>query len=226
MRAYEAASAANRYDDALAALARLAKANPSDPAAGELNKRMEARKASAKAVISIFRLGEAASLFLDDQLVGTGDMENRSIRVGRHKIAIKTRRGETSLTRDFVDGENKSFVYDSAPAQPELREMVPGDREVMNRRAFREEVVRYRVEHTHGLLRGSCTGDLRISGTVVEYQGSDPKHVYSIPFRSLKLTVRDDRLEFVDVHNEKYSFKASDAKTARTIKERWDRLAK
>ncbi len=223
-RAYDTAMAANNYDEALGAVTHLEKLNPGDSAAAELRKRAETRKASARASFSIYRLGDPGTLLLDDQSLGTnGEVENKSIPVGRHKITVKTARGhQSTLTRDFFDGENISLVYDA-----DLRLMNPGDRDLLRQRAARETVSRYTVEHTHGFLKGKCTGELRISGVSVEYQASEKEHSFSIPFRSLKLSLKDDdKLEFSDLHNAKYSFKVASAKVQKEIKERWDRLEK
>ncbi len=223
-RAYETAVGGNNYDDALGAVTRLEKINPADPAIAELRKRVETRKASARATFSVYRLGDPGAVLLDDQPLGAnGEVENRAIPVGRHKITVRTPRGhQSTLTRDFFEGENIALVYDA-----DLRLMNPGDRDLLRQRAARETASRYTVEHTHGFLKGKCTGELRISGVSVEYQGSEKEHSFSIPFRSLKLSVKDDdKLEFTDVHNAKYSFKVASAKVQKEIKDRWDRLEK
>jgi hypothetical protein len=42
----------------------------------------------------------------------------------------------------------------------------------------------------------------------------------------MKLSVKDERLEFTDVHNVKYNFKLDSAKIAKEFKDHWDNFQK
>jgi tetratricopeptide (TPR) repeat protein len=223
--AFKAAMSVKSYDEALRAVTRLENVNPSDPGISEMRKGATTRKAAARATITIFRLAEAGTLLLDDQpLPATGgEIEKYEIRAGSHKLGVRNSRRTFTTTRDFFDGENITFVYNDTP---ELRAWVPQDRELINRRKTLEEILRYRVEHTHGFLKGKCTGELRISGLEVAYDGSDKDHSFAYPFKSLTLSVGGDKVEFTDLHRDKKSFKVDNSTVARQIKDRWERLQK
>jgi hypothetical protein len=224
LKAYDAAMTSGAYDDALGAVGRLERANSLDPRIAEMRKRAETRKASAVAYVSVFRLAEAGTLTLDGQPIGeNGEVENRKIPAGLHKVEVELGPGKAhSIQRSFADGANIPFVYDANG----LRLMVNADRELIARRKAQEQVFRYKVEHSHGIFRGKCDGELRVSGLLVEYQGSDTSHSFSIPFRSMRLSAKDERLEFTDVHNVKYNFKLENARTGKEFKDRWDNFLK
>jgi hypothetical protein len=69
-----------------------------------------------------------------------------------------------------------------------------------------------------------CFGVLLISGFKVEYRSSDGECTFSAEFTSLKLTVKDDELDFEG--KEKHKFRVQDAKQGAEIKALWDKLKK
>jgi hypothetical protein len=207
-------------------VAELDKINASDPALADLRKRAEGRKASAKATISVFRLGAPAVITLDDESIGSdGEVDGKGLGIGRHKLAILFGGKQASRTTDFVDGQRDTLVYDSATM--ELRPMVETDRALLARRKVREQVTSYEVEHRHTF--GRCTGTLFISGFKVEYRASDKGHSFERPFGGLKLSVKDkdDKLDMqTSDGRQSWTFKVRNAAQAAEIKELWDKLQK
>ena len=226
LRAYQTAISDKAYEEALNAVTRLEKVNPTDPSLSELRRRVESSKAAARATLSVYRLGEAGSLSLDDQPIGDeGEIENRKVPIGRHKLSVKNMQGkQSSASLDFVEGQDLVFVYDSAT--PTLRPMVPADRDLLKTRRIREATHPFAVEHTHGFLKGNCTGSLIISGLQVVYETQVQGHGFKASFRELKLTVKEERIEISDARGAKHSFKAADAKQAAAIMQLWNQLEK
>jgi tetratricopeptide (TPR) repeat protein/tRNA A-37 threonylcarbamoyl transferase component Bud32 len=226
LRAFESALAEKTYDEALKAVAQLEKVNPADPAIAEMRQRAEGHKASARAVISIYRLGFPGVIAIDDEVVGNeSELENRPVPIGRHKISVTINGKQISRTADFQDGQREAYVYDHAAM--ELRPMVEADRALIARRKALEQVNRYDVEHRH--LLGKCTGILSISGLKVSYQASEKSHSFDRPLTGLKITVRDkdDKVEIQTADGKQsWSFKARDAAQAAEIREHWTRLLK
>ncbi len=223
LRSYEASMSQKLYDEALKAVSLLEKANPADPTIADLRKRAEGRKAAAKATISVYRLGPPCKLTLDDEQLGTeGEVEGKSIGVGRHKVTIENASGKQfSRTMEFVDGQTAVMVYDTATM--ELRGMTEADRLLLSQRKIREEIHQYPVEHRHTF--GRCTGTLLISGMNVQYQASDKGHAFNRAFSSLKLRVNSDKLEMNSSDGrQNWTFKVRDAAQAKEIMELWDRL--
>jgi len=224
-KAFESLMAERLYDEALKSVAQLEKINPADPGIAEMRRRAEGRKASARAVLSIFRLGPAAKITLDDEPIGSeGEVDNRTIAAGRHKLTVENAAGrQASRTLDFVDGQTAAFVYDSAA--PELRPMVDTDRALLSMRRIREEVHDYEVEHRH--MIGRCTGTLRISGLGIEYRASEKNHSFNRPLSSLKLKINNDRLEMDSADGKgNWNFKVRDAVQAKEILGLWEKLQK
>jgi hypothetical protein len=230
LKAFEALLAGKSYDEALAAVAQLEKINPRDPGLAEMRKRVEERMASAKAILSVFRLGRPCKLILDGAVIGAeGELENRSISVGRHKLVIENDGGkQVGNNLDYTDGQTIAFVYDAATM--ELRPMVETDRALLARRKTLEQVVTYEVEHRH--VFGKCTGTLVISGLKVEYRASEKSHSFQKALSSLKLTAKagDDKVEVQSTEGgqgtSSWTFKVRNAAQAAEIKELWDRLQK
>jgi len=193
----------------------------------ELRKRIDDSKASAKATFSVFRLGEAATLTLDDQPIGTGgEIENRSVAIGRHKISVKNAQGKQStLNVDFLDGQKIDYVYDAAV--PELRPMAgAADRALIEKNRMREETRSFQVEHTHGALRGRCRGTLAVNATNVVYSTSESDHDFTWAFRQLKLAAKDDRtFEITAQDNKKNTFRFAEPAKAKEFKQLWEKLA-
>lgn len=224
LKAYESAMAEKQYDEATSALSRLEKINASDPALSELRKYIESRKAAANATLTIYRLGEPAALALDDQSIGAnGEVENRGIPIGKHKLVVKFSGGkQSSWTLDCLDGQNVTLVYDAAASQ--VRTMVPADRELLAKRKTREEVHSYPAEHRHGIL-GKCTGDLLVSGLGVEYKTSNKPHSFNIRFQDVTLAVSNDRVELENkASKQSYTFKMRNAEEASAVKTLWQKL--
>jgi tetratricopeptide (TPR) repeat protein len=232
LKAFETHMTDRQYDEALAAVAQLEKINPADPGIGELRRRVEDRRAAAKAMISIYRLGRPCKLILDGTPMGTdGEVENKSVGVGRHKLVIENSAGKQAGNNpDFAEGQTAAFVYDSATM--ELRPMADTDRALLIKRRTLEQIYSYEVEHRH--LLGKCTGTLLISGFKVEYRASDKSHSFEKPFSSLKLSVKsgDDKIEMNIVEGtsgssgSSWTFKVRNSAQAAEIKELWDRLQK
>jgi hypothetical protein len=227
LKVYDDCLAAKDYEGALTAVTHLEKGNSSDPNIAELRRRAELRKAAAKATLSIHRLGEPGTLILDGQQLGSGgEVENKVVSAGRHKLEVKGSSGKQgSLEMVFLDGQDLTIVYDSTIS--ELRPITAADRETLNRRRQREEVHLFPVEHLHGFLKGKCEGNLLISGVRVEYKPKDGDHNFSLAFWNLKLTVKEGRLDFIESPGDtQYQFKSRDAKQASYIKKLWEDLGK
>lgn len=233
LKTYETRLGERAYDDALAAVAQVEKINPADPQIAELRKRAEERKAAARGTISVSRISRPGKLTLDGSAVGTdGELENKSIAIGRHKLAVEGSSGkQASLTIDVGEGQTAAFVYDIGA--PELRPMIDADRALLARRKFLEQTSSYEVEHRH--LLGKCTGTLTISGSKVEYRGSDKSHSFERPISELRLSYRagEDKIELQAVgrtpgssSGPSWTFKLAKAAQAAEIKELWDKLQK
>jgi serine/threonine protein kinase/tetratricopeptide (TPR) repeat protein len=215
-----------RYRDATTALARLEQMNPVDPNVAELRRQVESRKVSARAFLTVYRTGEAASLNLDGQPLGSkGEAENESITIGIHTITVKNKNG-LNLTNsyEFSDGQRLSLVYDTA--QADLRVMSEADRELVKNRKTMEQVHRLDVEHYHGVFRGSCKGDLLLSGLEVEYRPGSGSHGFRVPFKELKLRIRGKSIELLQASDGKefQSFKVQEEGAAKRIQELWNKL--
>ncbi len=223
LRTYELAMNQKQYDEALRALSQLEKVNPSDPAIAELRKRTDARKASARATLTVLRLREPATLLLDGKPAGeNGEISSLSITTGGHTITVRNSQGKQfEKALEFVDGQTAAFVYDASG--PLLRDFEEADRERLAARQTREQVHSYDVEHRHTF--GSCHGQLHISGIRVYYVGSEKSHSFNLPFQELKVSVRDDRVEIETKDNRRnWNFKLKSAAEAAEIKVLWERL--
>lgn len=221
---YETAISEKRYEDALNAIAHLQKINPMDPNIEACKKRADDSKASARATLSVMRLGEPGTLALDDQPVGAnGEIDNKFVPIGRHKLSVKNAQGrQNMLNVDLIDGQKVEFVYDSSA---ELRTFAPAtDRALLEKRRTREEIHSLQAEHNHGALRGKCKGVLTISGISVTYHTTETDHGFSYRFEELALAVNNDRLEFSAPENKRITFTLPNAANAREVKQLWDKL--
>ncbi|HYK88107.1 MAG TPA: protein kinase [Acidobacteriota bacterium] len=223
---FNSALGEKRYNEALNSLAKLEQANPSDPTVSELRRQVEAKKAVAKATLTVYRLGEPAVLMLDGQPVGrNGEVEDESIGAGNHILAVRGKDGfHLEQSREFYDGQKVSLVYDTA--KPALRAMSDADRDTVKRRRAVELVHRLAVEHYHGVFRGSCKGELLVSYLEVEYRSSNGSHGFRLPFKDLKLRVRGKSIDLLYASDEKefQSFRAPDENGATDLKQLWDKL--
>ncbi len=229
IRAYESAVAAKRIPDALNALDRLEKIHPSNPDIAEYRQRAEALRRSAKATLNILRLGEAATLTLDDKSIGSdGEVVGSSVGAGSHTLLIKSGGGkQKSIHIELADGTNQTFVYNLATL--DFGPMTESDRETIRIRREREKNRSFQVQHTHGLLRGSCAGELVINGFRVEYRPSQStNHAMTHSFANLKLTRDGDKIQLAETPGNKDvgTFKARNADEAKGILEWWETLEK
>jgi serine/threonine protein kinase/tetratricopeptide (TPR) repeat protein len=227
LKAYDAALNAGKHADALSALEKVERINPSDPNLPSLRKRAEVRPAQGSAALSLYPLGEAASLMVDDQPAGAnGELINQTVSAGRHRITARNGLGlEVALVHDFFNGQKVFMVYDVA--RQVMRPMTEADRELMNRNKAKQQVHRFDVEHTHGLFRGSCRGELVVSYFDVVYRPITGSHGFNIPFKTLKVRVEDKNvvLLFAMDSREFSSFKVQDPQTAMSLKKLWDDLS-
>jgi hypothetical protein len=224
LRLHEIATGERQYDAALQAIANLQRINPDDPNLPAMRRSAESAKAATRASFSIFRLGDAGTLKLDNQTIGSGgEVERVVVTAGRHQLVVLGKSGRpASLTAEFIDGQNREFVYDSQAA--ELRDITPADRDAIARRRQREEIHRFPVEHLH-TFRGKCAGELSFNGYKVEYRPAEGNHGFSRGFDRLQLEIRDDRLEFVELPGGwQIQLRARDAPAAAEIKRIWDEL--
>jgi hypothetical protein len=151
-----------------------------------------------------------------------------SVGIGSHTLVVKSGSGkQKSVHIELFDGANPTYVYNLATM--EFSPMTESDRETIKIRKEREKVRSFRVQHTHGMLRGSCSGDLAINGFRVEYRPSQSGgHAITHTFAGLSLRLDGDKVELKEVAGNKDVgvFKASNADEAKSIKEWWDTLEK
>ncbi len=228
-KAYEDTMAAKRYDAALKIVDRLEEVNPSDPDIVGYRRRAETRLQSANAMLTVYRLSEPASLTLDDKPIGTeGEVEKKAISVGHHKLVITNSKGQQKTQAlELVDGQDLVYIYDASTL--EFRPLAESDRNAIEARKQSEKGYNYVVQHTHGMLRGSCDGELLISALRVEYKPYQTKrHAFSHPALTLRLYTDGDKLQLVDISGKKElgTFKVGTAEMARKIAEVWNNLKK
>jgi serine/threonine protein kinase len=219
----EAAFARKNYAEALNAIALLQKINPSDPTIPALKKQIDERKTSARATFSVYRLTEPGTLFLDDQQIATGELENKVVSIGAHRLSVKSAQGkQNGLNLDLAEGQKVEFVYDASV--PEIRLYAPADHALIEKRKLREQTYTYQVEHNHGALRGKCKGVLTISGTYVSFKTTETDHSFSYRFEQLKIVRSKERLEMSAQDNKKFTFTLKDAAKAEEANQIWDKL--
>jgi serine/threonine-protein kinase len=222
------ASALNesRYQDALNALGSAEKINPADPNLTELHRQIETRKAAARALLTVHRLGAKAILLLDGRVIGNdGEIENESLPIGSHTLAIENDGNVVaSRTQEFPEGTRVALVYDLAKLN--LRPMAESDRELLVQRKTMEEVHSFEVEHDHGLLRGSCRGVLSLDYLDVAFKPTSGWHGFRIPFKLLKLGADGKSVDLLYVSDNKHfqSFRFRDEQTAEKFRRIWDEL--
>ncbi len=227
LRDYESALSNGKYSDATAALEKLERINPTDPNLPNLRRRAESRATASRASLSLFALGEAATLMIDSETIGAnGELTEQTIPAGRHRLTARSRQGtEVTLAYDFSDGQKVAFVYDVA--RQLFRPMAETDRETINRNRARQQVHTFAVEHNHGLFRGSCKGSLLVSFFDVVYRPESGAHGFSVPFRTLKVRIDNRTVSFLFAADNKEfeSFRLNDATAAQSLKTLWDGLA-
>jgi len=219
----EAAIARKNYAEALNAIALLQKANPSDPIIPALRKQIDDSRASAHATLSVHRLAELATLFLDDQPIAAGELENKTVSIGSHRLSVKNAQGKQSVINlDLTEGLKVDLIYDASV--PEIRYFTAADRALLEKRKLREETHTYQVEHNHGALRGKCKGVLTISGTSVSFKTTETDHSFSYRFEQLKLVRNKERFELSAQDNKKFTITLPDATKAEEANQIWEKL--
>jgi serine/threonine protein kinase len=226
LKTYSSALSENKYQDALNALGAAEKLNPADTNLAELRRQVEAKKAAAKALLTVYRLGTKGTLLLDGRPVGNeGEVENEAIAIGNHTVSIESGGNQVASKRfEFSEGQRVSFVYDVA--KQSLRSMVDSDRDLLSQRKSMEEVRSFDVEHEHGAFRGSCRGTLSVDYLDVSFRPTSGYHGFRMPFKLLKLSLSGKSVELSNVSDSKHfqSFKFRDAQAAERFKQSWDEL--
>jgi len=223
---YASAMAENNYPEALTAIQSAEKLNPADSNFSELRRRIEYRRAAARSFLSVYRLGAKATILLDGRQAGyDGELENESLPIGPHTVAIESSGSPVASTRlEFPEGQRVQLVYDVAGRQ--IRSMAESDRELLAQRKAMEEVRYFDAEHDHGVFRGSCRGLLMIDPLDVAYRPSAGYHGFRIPFKLLKLQIKGNTANLINVSDNKtyQSFKFRDDQEAEKFRRSWDEL--
>jgi serine/threonine protein kinase len=227
LKSYETALSAGKLAEAQAAVEKIERINPADPGLAAMRKRAESAPVSGSASLSVYPIAGPAALVLDDQPVGTsGELVNQTISAGRHKLAARNANGQAvEMVHDFANGQAITLVYD-VPGQV-LRTMNESDRGRISKRKARLQAHRFAVEHSHGILRGSCKGDLIIDYYHVVFQPTSGSHGFSVSFKDLKLQIENKTavLLFAAKGTEFFTFKLPDAPSAQMLRKLWDDLA-
>jgi tetratricopeptide (TPR) repeat protein len=222
---YRNALDTKKYDQALNALAQLEASNPEASNLPELRRRVNSYMANARATLSIYRLGESGELMMDGRSLSSAEILNQSIPIGEHVISIRNGSGrEASRTQHFYENQSVFYVYDTDP--PSIRLMSEGDRDLVNLRKVREEVHSYSVNHSHGLFRGGCRGELLVNYFEVAFRPTSGSHSFRVPFRTLDLEVKDNAIELIQADSGKsfIKFKSDESGTARALELIWNKL--
>ena len=225
LKALEEAIASKKFTDASVLLEKVQKLNPADPNLSILRRRIDAVAVSGSVVLSVYPLGDAGTLMIDNQTVGVGEILNHKVPAGRHKLTALSQSGqEVALNADFADGQKVFLVYDAT--RQILRTMVESDRQLMARNKAKAEVHRFSVEHPHGILRGSCRGELLVGYHDVMYRPEDGSHGFSIPFKNLALRIEDRTvvLVFAVDGGEMMRLRVQDAQIGKALRSLWDDL--
>jgi serine/threonine protein kinase/tetratricopeptide (TPR) repeat protein len=227
LRIYASAISENRYRDALGALQSVERINPADPNIAEWRRQAEARMASARAVLTVHRLGPRAMLYLDGKPIGNdGEILNTHIPIGNHTVSISYNGSLiASRTQEYFEDGQVVLVYDLS--ERSLRPFTEGDRKLLAQRTAMEEVHRFELEHKHGLFRGSCRGVLSVSYSDVAYKPYSGDHGFRIPFKLLRISkVEGKSIEFSYVSDNKrfQSFEFPDERSAQKFIRIWGNL--
>jgi serine/threonine protein kinase len=217
---------AGRYGEALRELDAVEKINPSDPNIAGLRKEIESRLASAQGSLTVYRLGEKATLLLDGKRIGRdGEIVAQNIPIGSHEISIeKEGRLVASRKQELSEGQTIALVYDLT--QQNIRPMIESDQLLIDRRLAAEEVYSFQSEHQHGLFRGSCRGELVLNVQEVIYRPTSGSHGFRIPFKLLKLEYdgRTIDLFFISDNEHFKKFEFDDEQTAEKFVQAWNKL--
>lgn len=227
LEVYEAALSAGKHSEALAALEKAERLNPTDPNLSTLRRRADTVAVSGSATLSVYPIGAAGTLMFDDKPIGAnGEVIRQPVPVGRHRLTARNSQGlEVADYFDFHEGQEGSLIYDVA--RKLLRPASEADRDLISRNKARQQVYRLAVEHSHGLFRGSCKGDLIVSYDNVEYRPSTGYHGFRLPLKNLKLRIENRNAILLTAADDKefMVFKIQDDETAEALKKMWDELA-
>jgi serine/threonine protein kinase len=226
LRLCNAAVSESRYQESLNILGGLERINPSDQGFSEMRQEIEAKRAVAKSILTVHRLGAKAAILLDGKPLGTeGEVANEMVAIGIHTIAVGNDAGPiVSRNHEFLENQKVSLVYDAAKLI--LRPMVESDRDLLLRRNAMEEVHRFVVEHEHGAFRRACRGVLLVTFYDVTFRPSSGEHGFRIPFKHLKVRVNGKivELSLVSDNEPLHSFKISDTQTGDQFRQVWNDL--
>jgi hypothetical protein len=226
LKDYAAAMSESRYQDAVNALHGIEKINPGDPSLAELRRQIDARKAAARALLTVHRLGAKAVLLLDGRPVGNdGEVESESIAIGNHTLAVENEGTiVASRSQEFSEGQRVAFVYDTSKLN--LRPMSEADRELLAHRKELEGVHSFETEHAHGILRGNCRGVLSIDSNDIAYKPSLGWHGFRMPLKLLKLKFegRSAELSYISDNRHFQTFRFPDQQTADRFIRVWGEL--
>lgn len=226
LETYESALAENRYGDALNALSNAEKLNPADPRFAELRRRTEAKSASARAFLTVYRLGAKGSLLLDGQPIGKdGELEHGSIPIGTHTVSVADDSGPVALrVQEYSEGQRITLVYDLSAQS--MRAMTEADREAIARRKSAEGLESFAIEHDHGFLRGSCRGSLSLDAHDISFSPASGSHGFRIPFRLFDMKSEGRSISFYYMSDSSHfqTFKFQDLQTADRFRFKWRAL--
>ncbi len=226
IKAYSAAMAENRYQDALAAIGTAERMNPDDAYLGELRRQAEARKANARATLIVHRLGLKGVLFMDGRPISNdGEIVNENVPIGTHLLTIESG-GSTVVSRrqEFLEGQRIVLVHDLD--RQYLRSMAESDRDLLAQRKAMEEVRFFEVEHEHGVFRGSCRGTLAVDYLDIAFKPLSGYHGFRMPFKLLKITVSGRTVNLLNTADgsQFQSFKFRNEQSAEKFQQSWDEL--
>ena len=226
LQACDSALAGGRYQEALNAIDLVERLNPGDPNVAEMRHRVDSRKAAARATLTVRRLGDKATLLLDGRPTGTdGEIRNESVTIGFHTIGVENGGGyHAARNQEFLEGQTVAYVYDTAAQL--LRPMTDTDAGLIAQREVKEELHRFKVEHSHGVLRGSCKGVLSLNYFQVEFKSDSGWHGFQVPFRQLMLKADGKSLDFFLASTGKYfhSFRAQNVQEGESFRRTWEKL--
>lgn len=83
------------------------------------------------------------------------------------------------------------------------------------------------MDHSHGLLNGSCRGVLMVSNSNIEYSSYSGQHGFQVPFKLLKISRIDRKsvkLSFASDNKHFESFKFQDGESAERFNRTWEDL--
>ena len=215
-----------RYRAALSDLDMVEILNPTDPQIAVLRQEIESGMSSAGSTLSVYPLGAKASILLDGKRIDNdGEIRDIGIPVGSHTIAIEND-GYLVASRgqELLNGQKMVFVYDLSGRN--IRPMIESDRALLSQREAMEESYSFTLEHMHGIFRGTCRGELKISYHEIVYKPTSGSHGFRVPFKLFKLK-RDGRsidLYFISDNEHFNEFMFEDEQTARHFKQIWEKL--